>query len=256
MASRLRVLWPPLLVAVVFVAAWQIIVVAGNIKPYLLPSPQLIFTTFISSFDLMIAAGSYTGLNALLGLIVGIVLGVLLALIAQRLMVIRRMSAPLAAGLAAVPIVSLTPIFNNMFGSASRLPSITVTVLIVFFPIYVNVLRGLVQVRPVQLELMRALSATPGTVLRVLRIPNAIPLLFTGLRIAAPLSVIAALVSEYFGGPQQGLGSRIATAVGGSAYGRAWAYVVMAIIIGLAFYLAVLGIERLAISRSGRPRSN
>lgn len=127
--------------------------------------------------------------------------------------------------------------------------------IIVFFPMLVNVTRGLVQVQPVQLELMRSLNAAPRTILRVLRVPNAIPFFFTGLKIAAPLSVIAALVAEYFGGPQEGLGSRIASSAANTAYGRAWAYVVAAIITGLVFYLVTIALERWTTPWADRTRS-
>ena len=127
-----------------------------------------------------------------------------------------------------------------------------VTAIIVLFPIFVNVTRGLIQVPATQLELMRSLNATPRTTLRVLRVPNAIPFFFTGLKIATPLSVIAALVAEYFGGPQQGLGSRIASAAANTAYGRAWAYVLAAIITGLIFYLAIIALERLVTPRTAQ----
>ena len=99
------------------------------------------------------------------------------------------------------------------------------------------------------------MNASPQTVLRTLRIPNAIPFFFTGMKIAAPLAVIAALVAEYFGGPQQGLGSRIASNAANTAYGRAWAYVVASIITGLLFYLAVIAVERWAAPWTGRARS-
>ena len=80
-----------------------------------------------------------------------------------------------AAGLAAVPIIALTPLLNNMFNITSRTPRVLVTVIIVFFPMFVNVTRGLVQVQPVQLELMRSIKRAldptnlmnPGRVVRV-----------------------------------------------------------------------------------------
>jgi NitT/TauT family transport system permease protein len=142
-----------------------------------------------------------------------------------------------------------------MFSITSRTPRVLVTAIIVFFPMFVNVTRGLIQVQPVQLELMRSMNARPRTVLRVLRIPNAVPFFFTGMKVAAPLAVIAALVAEYFGGPQQGLGSRIAGSAANTAYGRAWAYVVAAIIVGLTFYLIVVAIERWTTPWTGRVRS-
>lgn len=255
MADRLKAIWPPILIAVVFLGIWQVIVVANDIKPYLLPAPSLILGNFFTDISLMASTAFYTGTTAFLGLVVGTVIGLLLALLAQRFIVVNNLVTPLAAGLAAVPIVALTPILNNMFDITSRTPRVLVTAIIVFFPVFVNVTRGLVQVQPVQLELMRSMNAQHRTVLRLLRIPNAIPFFFTAMKVAAPLSVIAALVSEYFGGPQLGLGSRIASSAANSAYGRAWAYVVAAIITGLLFYLAVLLAERWAAPWTGRSRS-
>jgi NitT/TauT family transport system permease protein len=185
----------------------------------------------------------------------GTILGIAMALVAQRFVLVNNLITPLAAGLAAVPIIALTPVLNNMFSITSRTPRVLVTMIIVFFPMLVNVTRGLIQVQKVQLELMRSMNAQPKTVLRVLRIPNAIPFFFTGLKIAAPLSVIAALVAEYFGGPQEGLGSRIASSAANTAYGRAWAYVVAAIITGLVFYLIVVAVERWTTPWTGRSRS-
>jgi NitT/TauT family transport system permease protein len=255
MAHRLRSVWPPLLFAVVFLGLWQLLVVTRDIKPYLLPAPSLIWENFSGQLGLMSSTALYTATTALLGLVLGTAVGLVLALLAQRFIVVNHLMTPLAAGLAAVPIVALTPILNNMFDITSRTPRVLVTMVIVFFPVYVNVMRGLVQVQPVQLELMRSMNAKQGTVLRLLRVPNAIPFFFTAMKVAAPLSVIAALVSEYFGGPQLGLGSRIASAAANTAYGRAWAYVIAAIITGLVFYLAVLAAERWAAPWTGRSRS-
>ena len=255
MTARWRAIWPPLVIGLAFLAAWQLIVVINDIKPYLLPAPSLILTNFFTNIGLMFSTAWYTGTTAFLGLVFGTIVGLLCALLAQRFVVVNNLITPLAAGLAAVPIIALTPILNNMFNITSRTPKVLITMVIVFFPVFVNVTRGLLQVPPVQIELMRSMNAKPRTVLRVLRIPNAIPFFFTAMKIAAPLAVIAALVSEYFGGPQQGLGSRIASSAANTAYGRAWAYVVASIIVGLLFYLAVLAAERWAAPWTGRARS-
>ena len=255
MKGRLNAIWPPLLIGALFLIAWQALVVIQDLKPYLLPAPSLIFTTFITNLSLMTSTGLYTATTALLGLILGTALGILLAMVAQRFFVFRNVMIPVAAGIAAVPIVALTPILNNMFDITSRTPRILITAIVVFFPIFVNVYRGLTEVAPVQLELLRTLSASPRTVTRVLRIPNALPFFFTGLKVAAPLAVIAALVAEYFGGPQEGLGSKIASSAANTAYGRAWAYVLVAIILGLAFYLAAVALERVTTPWAARTRT-
>lgn len=255
MSSRLRSVWPPVVIGLAFLGLWQLVVVLLEIKPYLLPAPSLIAQNFAQTFGPIWEAAVYTAETALIGLALGIVIGVLAALLAARFHVATKLLMPLAAGLAAVPIVALTPILNNMFDITSRTPRVLVTMIIVFFPVFVNVARGLMQVQPVQLELMRSLNARPSTVFRILRVPNAVPFFLTALKIAAPMAVITALVSEYFGGPQEGLGARIASSAANTAYGRAWAYVVASIAVGLLFYLAVLALERWATPRTGRARS-
>ena len=92
---------------------------------------------------------------------------------------------------------------------------------------------------------MTALAATPAQLSRFVRLPGAVPYIMTGLRLAAPASVIAAIVAEYFGGLQNGLGSRITSAAANTAYARAWAFVVASIVLGLLFYLAGLLAERI-----------
>jgi NitT/TauT family transport system permease protein len=124
------------------------------------------------------------------------------------------------------------------------LPRRLVVALIVFFPVFHNTLRGLRQVNATHLELMASYAASGSQIARLVRFPGAVPYLCTGLRQAAPLSVIAAVVSEYFGGLQDGLGSRITSAAANTAYPRAWAFVVGACVLGLLFYLITLVIER------------
>ena len=115
-----------------------------------------------------------------------------------------------------------------------------------FFPVFVTTVRGLTRIDPVHAELMRSYAAGAWATTRVVRLPGAVPYLFTGVRVASSLAVISAVVAEYFGGLQNGLGSRITSAASNTAYARAWAYVVAAIGLGLVFYLASLGAERLA----------
>ena len=86
--------------------------------------------------------------------------------------------------------------------------------------------------------------------LRKARVPNAVPYLFTALKIAAPLAVITAFVAEYFGGPQNGLGSRITANVSGSR-ATMWAYVLAAMLLGLVFYLVSIALESLTKQQWG-----
>jgi NitT/TauT family transport system permease protein len=134
-----------------------------------------------------------------------------------------------------------------MFESTSSIPRRLVVSIVVFFPVFLNTLRGLREVNPTHRELMDSYAAGGWTFTRKVRLPGALPYVFTGLRQASSLAVIAAVVSEYFGGLQDGLGSRITSAASNTAYPRAWAFVAGACVLGLIFYLATLLLERLAM---------
>jgi NitT/TauT family transport system permease protein len=181
------------------------------------------------------------------------VLGVLLAAVATRLPVLGGAITPLVAALAAMPIVALAPLLNNMYSPLSPLPRREVVAISAFVPVFINVLRGLSQLTAVHRELMQSYAASGTAVLRTIRIPSAMPYFFTGLRVASSLAVIAAVVSEYFGGLQDGLGSRITSSVGATDYPAAWASVFGAVILGLLFYVGALLLERLVLGRRAAP---
>jgi NitT/TauT family transport system permease protein len=240
-------IWPPVIFGVGFLALWEWFVEVRDIKPFVLPKPSAIWEQLRLHHDTILTAAWTTGQNALVGLALGLAAGLIAALLASRVRALDDMLTPLAAATAAIPIVALTPIFNTMFASTSSTPRRLIVLIYVFFPIFVNTLRGLRQIDPVHAELMHSYAASPWTTTRVVRLPGALPFFFTGLKIASSGAVIAAIVSEYFGGLQKGLGPGITSAAAASAYPRAWALVTAAIALGLAFYLVATLAERLAM---------
>jgi NitT/TauT family transport system permease protein len=252
--SWLGVIVPPIVVGIAFLALWQWFVTARDIKPYLLPSPSAIWDQIVANWDGIVEAAKATGANALIGLICGTVAGIGMAFIASRFRVFREMVTPLAAAINAIPIIALAPMFNNMFSATSDTPRRIVVTIVVFFPIFINVLKGLTQVDPIHTELMRSYAASDWTILRRVRVPNALPYLFTGLKVASALCVIAAVVTEYFGGLQNGLGAKITAAAGSTSYDKAWAFVAGACALGLVFYLTALLVERVAQRHMPRQR--
>ncbi|HEU4348236.1 MAG TPA: ABC transporter permease [Actinoplanes sp.] len=237
----------PVLVGIAFLAGWEAMVQLNDIRPYLLPAPSAIWAQIVDNNAEILASARVTGANALVGLIAGAVLGILVALVASRFRVVDSLLVPLAAAVNAMPIIALAPIFNTMFSTTSSVPRRLVVTLVVFFPLFINALRGLRQVAPIHRELLDSYAAGGWTFARVVRIPNALPFIFTGLRLASSLAVIAAVVAEYFGGVQRGLGTRITSAASNTAYPRAWAYVAAACALGLVFYLAATLLERIAM---------
>lgn len=238
---------PPVVVGVGFLALWQAFVVARDIKPYVLPKPTAIWEQFTANAEGIVESAKVTGANALVGLIVGSILAIAVAIFAARFRLADELLTPVAAAVNAMPIIALAPLFNTMFSSTSAVPRRLVVTVVVFFPVFVNTVRGLRQLDPVHEELLHSYAASPWQVTRTIRLPGALPFVFTGLRLASSLSVIAAVVSEYFGGLQTGLGSRITSAAANTAYPRAWAYVVASCVLGLAFYLTALLLERIAM---------
>jgi len=242
-----RAILPPVVFGLVAIAAWQLTVTAGRIAPFILPAPSAIWDELVEQRRNVWEAALASGENALIGLVGGTVVGVLAALAASRFRPLAEVSIPFAAVLNALPIIALAPLLNNMFESTSSIPRRLVAGIIVFFPVFINTLRGLREVNPIHQELMHTYAASGWTFAVKVRLPGALPHVFTGLRQASSLAVIAAVVAEYFGGLQNGLGSRITSAASFTAYPRAWAFVVGACLLGLAFYLTTLLVERLAM---------
>jgi len=122
-----------------------------------------------------------------------------------------------------------------------------VVAIMVFFPVMANTARGLAEVDPSELELMRAMAASPSTILWRVRIPNALPYFFSAMKVAVPLSLIGAIIAEYFGGPQDVLGQYITNRAQLFQFPDAWAAILVASILGIGMYLIVLVTERLAM---------
>jgi len=239
----------PIAVGLLIVVAWTLYVEFGD-APRMLPSPAAIGNEFVLRWEIIWEDMLITGTNALIGLTVGSVLAVIFAGLAAAWRPVDGMLAPLVAMLAVVPIVALTPILNTMFGASSQFGRQAVATIAAFIPVFVNVLRGLRQTRPVHRDLLRASAATGSQTFRLLTLPTALPYLMTGLRIASSLAVIAALVAEYFGGPSDGIGTSIATYAKSGRAALAWAYVLGGILIGLIFFLVTSLLERIVTRRS------
>jgi NitT/TauT family transport system permease protein len=237
--------WPPVAFGIAVLVLWELLVILARVPAFLLPAPSAIAEQVGAQFSVIVSTAAVTGGNALVGLVAGFLVGVALALLAARSRIFGELATPIVLAASAVPIVALAPVFTTMYGSATETPRRLVVAVVVTVPVFVATARGLRQVQPVHAELMRALAATPWQHARFVRLPGAVPYIMTGLRLAAPAAVIASIVAEYFGGLQNGLGSRITAAAANTAYARAWAFVAASIALGLLFHIAGLLVERL-----------
>jgi NitT/TauT family transport system permease protein len=244
---RLRYYLPTILVFFAVLAAWEGGVRVFNIQRFLLPAPSVIFGVFIDIFPRLISSALYTFRGAVAGMLIGIAAGVLVALVTSRFALIREGLLPFAIAANSVPIIAFAPVMNNWFGITNQMSKIMIVAIIVFFPMMINVARGLTLVEPAKLELMRSYAASPLNVLLKVRAPNALPYFFNALKVCSTLSLIGIIVAEYFGGPREALGVFITQAAGNFKFADAWAAIVISAILGITYYLLILLLERVMI---------
>jgi NitT/TauT family transport system permease protein len=238
---------PALVVLVVVLVIWQESIALLHIKRFLAPQPSAIASTFWDDRGELLRAGWFTFQEALGGFVVGSSLGILAALVLARWPRLSRALMPYAIAASAVPIIAFAPITNAWFSPFGKTSKIAIAAILCFFPVFVNTLRGLTSVRPSSIELMRSYAAGEIDIFRRVRIPTALPLTFTALKIATVLSMIGAIVGEYFGGDFNALGVLINSRSATFAFEEAWAGIGVACAFGIAFYLVVAGLERLAL---------
>ena len=154
---------------------------------------------------------------------------------------------PLAIAANAVPIIAFAPIAGAWFGEVSPRSKIAIAAVLCFLPVMVNTLRGLQSANPRQIELMRSYAAGELEIWRRVRVPTALPFVFTALKVASVLAMIGAIVGEYFGGAFNALGVLINSDAQIFDFVTAWAGILVASLLGLALYGAVSGAERLIV---------
>jgi NitT/TauT family transport system permease protein len=240
--------WLPAgIVFVVVLALWEVSLLALGVQSFLVPRPSVIAASLASEWPTLAKGVAFTGTEAVGGLVVGVVLGTVSGLATARWATARELLMPIAVGASSIPIIAFAPITLNWFGPESILPRLTIVAVMVFFPVMINTVRGLTNVEPAALELLSSYAASESQTLWKLRVPNALPYWFTALRIATTLSVIGAVVGEFFGGPLYSLGIYITLETGHSRYPTAWAAIVLACALGIVLYLAAVGLERLVV---------
>jgi NitT/TauT family transport system permease protein len=239
---------PAIAVFAIGILAWQGLVAAFNVQEFLLPKPSVIAQTFWDERGALWDAGIYTFKEALGGFALGSGLGILAALLFAAYRPLGTGFMPFAVAANAIPIIAFAPIMNDWFGLLNPFSKMAIAAVLCFFPVLINTVRGLTSVDPRSIELMRSYAAGRGTVFRRVRIPASLPHLFAGLKIASVLSMIGAIVGEYFGGPITALGVTILNASAYSNFPVAWAGIVMASALGILFYGTVALAERLTTS--------
>ncbi len=246
-AARARDWAPPALLLIGGLVAWEVVVRAFGIKQFILPSPIAIAVAWQTYLPELIAAARYTVVEIVAGLVIGAGAGILVGAITARYRSMQDSLMPFAVAASSVPILAFAPLFNNWFGLDQQLSKAMVAAALCFFPVMINTVRGLTTVDPRSLELLRSYATSEAGVFMKLRVPNALPYVFTALRLAVTLATIGAVVGEYFAAPRASLGQYIATYSAFLNFERSWAAIVFACAIGIGLYLVVVVLERIVM---------
>jgi len=245
--QQLNYYLPAISIFVGVLLVWELAVINFGIQEFLLPRPSAIAQAFVARFDELMAAASFTLQGAVGGFIIGCTAGLLTALATARWVTVREALLPLAIAANSVPIIAFAPIMNNWFGITSPVPKMMIVAIITYFPMMINSVRGLTAVPIPKLELMTAYAATDVEILYKVRLPNALPYTFNAFKICSTLSLIGAVVGEFFGGPRASLGVFITQEAALFRFADAWAAIVIACALGIGFYLLILLAERIMI---------
>jgi len=251
-------------VAAAILLIWQTLRLTLNLPSYKLPDPVSIVAEFLNTTprgQLVVVSLAYdllvTWSEALVGFALGAAAGFTVAVLFTQSRIIERGLLPYVIMSQTIPILAVAPMVvvgAGQLGAPAWLSKAIIAAYLTFFPVTINALRGLKSVDPDALDLMRSYAASEQETYRKLRIPNAVPYLFTALKLSASASVIGAIVGELPVGSTEGLGSAL---INGAQYNTfqpayLWATIIAAATLGLLFYgIVALAEKRIVTWRTG-----
>ncbi|HEX2702065.1 MAG TPA: ABC transporter permease [Solirubrobacteraceae bacterium] len=249
----LRRVAPPLVFALAVLGAWQLYVALSAVSESVLPSPLEVARTLVRDRGTLVPSAWTTLSEILIGYAVAIAVGVALALALSYSSLAERAAYPwlVISQLVPVPAIAALVVVWSGFGISSK---VIVIALVSFFPIAVNTIDGLRSADPELIDLLATLGAGRFAQLRLARVPSALPYLFSGLRVAAVLSVIGAVFAEWVGSYSTGLGSLILIYNNETATAAEFATIVLLGGVGIALFAAVGLLERVALPWYRVPR--
>ncbi len=237
-------------VVMVLLGAWEAVVRAGLVDALILPAPTSVAKALVEDFDLLGPDLGVTATEALAGLAVAAVAGTAIAVAMHLSPRARRALHPLVVGSQALPIPVLAAPLVLLLGFGLA-PKVVIIALVCFFPVTVNLYDGLRSVDAEQRKLLRALHASRWQTLRMLELPAALPQLFTGLKVAAAVSVIGAVFAEW-SGSESGLGHTVLISSGQLESARTFAATALLFALAVTVYGAFAVAERRLVAWAHR----
>ena len=245
-ARRVKTAGPPALMLFAIVAAWQLGVFhwAFGLETYIVAYPADIGRALLEQESTVLSDVRVTLYEAFTGYVVGSAIGFTTAVVLTWSGFLRRGVLPLVSAMTSLPIVALAPLMVLYLGFGSN-SKIAVVVLMTFPPMTVATFKGLVSVSVESERLMTSFAASHLKTFSKLRLPQSVPFLFTGLRVNVTLSLVGAIIAEFFAA-RHGVGSSMGYALDSFDMPTAWLYMVAAALLGVVWYRLVQFVEKVA----------
>jgi ABC-type nitrate/sulfonate/bicarbonate transport system permease component len=228
-----RRVWPPLALCVLLLVAWQAAAVLLDVQEWLLPSPLQIVRAGWEAGPLLWPHIWQTARETVIGFGLALVVGLGLGMLIDYSSTVRAALYPLLVLSQTVPVIAIAPLLVIWFGYGI-LPKVIVVGLVCFFPIVVSTADGLHGADPEQIALLRTMGASRMDVFRKVRLPGAVPLVFTGVKVGITYSVVGAIMGEWVGA-SQGIGVFMLRAT--NSFRTDWVFVSIAVTAALSLFL-------------------
>lgn len=232
----------PLIAVAVIVLIWYICSDREVIPAYMLPSPYDVVKAFIDNFSVMMKQASVTLQEACYGLLIGVALAFIVATLMDRFSFLHKAIYPILVITQTIPTIAIAPLLVLWMGFGMA-PKITLVVLTTFFPIAIGLLGGFAGADEDAINLMRAMGANRYQIFKYVKLPNAMPSFFSGLKVSASYSVVGAVISEWLGG-FEGLGVYMTRVKKAYAFDKMFAVIVFISIISLLLMALVNLLEK------------
>ena len=250
-------LLPPLASFVIGIAAWEVAARAAHLPTYVFPPPTMVLAALVQNFALLLSQLGVTVAASVIGFIISVLLGITAGALISVSSTLDRMLTPWLVVAHAIPKVVIAPLFLIWFGFGMR-SEVFFVVAFTFFPVVVNTIAGLRGADPDLLQMVRSMGATRWKTLVKIRLPGALPSIFTGIKLSVTLAPVGAVIGEFVAS-NSGLGHLLVQAVGDMETPLAFAAVAVFSVFGVLVWKFAEWIERRSLpwhasQREGRRR--
>ncbi len=233
---------PPVLITIGLLISWEVGIDLFHIPSFLLPKPSAVAARFISLGKIALPHMWVTLFEAVVGLLAAGAISMVLAVGIVHFKLIQRTVYPYAVATKVIPIIAVAPLLTVWFGFGIQ-PKIVTAILVSYFPILVNAVKGLQSADRQMVRLMRSLFATRYQIFTKISIKYSLPYIFAGFRISSTLAVIGAIVGEFVGA-DRGLGFFLVIAQSELDVEKMFVGVALCALLGLLLFLVVVALER------------